>query len=84
MRTIKALLLSKHLEADGNIVYIADGDADTMIVTCALQYAGQESEVNVVADDTDVSSFDVSLETQYGRCIFLVRSEEEYDGVENT
>ena len=45
------LLLSKHLEADGNI---ADGDADTMIVTCVLQYAGQESEVNVVADDTDV------------------------------
>ena len=48
------LLLSKHLEADGNIVYIADGDADTMIVTCALQYAGQESDINVVADDTDV------------------------------
>ena len=25
-------LLSKHLEANGNIVHIADGDADTMIV----------------------------------------------------
>ena len=30
------------------------GDADTMIVQCALQYATEESEVNVVADDTDV------------------------------
>ena len=30
-------LLSKHLETDGNIVHIADGDADTMIVTYALQ-----------------------------------------------
>ena len=30
------------------------GDADTMIVQCALQYATEESEVNVIADDTDV------------------------------
>ena len=42
------------MEADGNIVHIADGDADVMIVTCALQYAHEESDVNVVADDTDV------------------------------
>ena len=42
------------MEADGNIVHIADGDADVIIVTCALQYAHQESDVNVVADDTDV------------------------------
>ena len=35
-------LLSKQLEADGNIVHIADGDADTMIVTCALQYDGKK------------------------------------------
>ena len=42
------------MEADGNIVHIADGDADTMIVICALQYAGKETDVNVVADDTDV------------------------------
>ena len=47
-------LLSQHLEADGNIVHVADGDADTMIVSCALQYAAQGREVNVVADDTDV------------------------------
>ena len=46
-------LLSKYLEAYENIVHIADGDADIMI-TCALQYACQESDVNVVADDTDV------------------------------
>ena len=50
-------LLSKYLEADGNIVHIADRDADVMIVTCALQYAHQESDVNVVADDTDVLVF---------------------------
>ena len=71
-------LLSKYLRLDGYVVHTADGDADTMIVTCALQYASQGSVVNVVADDTDVP-----LETEYGRCIFLVRSEEEYDGVEN-
>ena len=41
------------MEADGNIVHIPNGDADTMIVTCALQYASQ-NDVNVVADDTDV------------------------------
>ena len=44
----------QYLEADGNIVHIADGDADTMIVKCTLEYAGQECDVNVVAHDTDV------------------------------
>ena len=48
------MLLSVHLEADGNIVHIADGDANTMIVTCTLQCAGKESDVNVVTDDTGV------------------------------
>ena len=48
------LLLSKYLRLDGYVVHTADGDADTMIVTCALQYASQGSDVNVVADDTDV------------------------------
>ena len=47
-------LLSKYLRLDGYVVYTADGDADTMIVTCALQYASQGNDVNVVADDTDV------------------------------
>ena len=30
------------------------GDADTMIVQCALQYVSEGSDVNVVADDTDI------------------------------
>ena len=30
------------MEADGNIVHISDEDADTMIVICALQYAGKK------------------------------------------
>ena len=47
-------LLRIYLEADGNIVHIADGDADTMIVKCTLEYTDQECDVNVVADDTDV------------------------------
>ena len=47
-------LLRIYLEADGNIVYIADGDADIMIVKFTLEYAGQECDANVVADDTDV------------------------------
>ena len=42
------------MEANGNIVHIADGYADTMIVICALQYAGKELDVNIVTDDTDV------------------------------
>ena len=42
------------MEGDENVVYTADGDADIMLVTCTLQYAGQGSDVNVVADDTDV------------------------------
>ena len=48
-------LLSHFLEADAQVVDICSGDADTMIVTCALQYATQGTkEVTVVADDTDV------------------------------
>ena len=36
------------------IVYHGNGDADTSIAQCALQYADQGHEVSVVADDTDV------------------------------
>jgi len=42
------------LEADGQIVYNSTGDADTLIVECALQFARQGRELSVVADDTDV------------------------------
>ena len=48
------LLLSQSLEADGQIVHNNTGDADTMIVACALEFANQGSQVNVVADDTDI------------------------------
>ena len=47
-------LLSHYLEADNQIVHQSAGDADTMIVACALQYATQGIEATVVADDTDV------------------------------
>ena len=47
-------LIGRYLRDDGQVVYQSDGDADTMIVQCALQYASEGSEVNVVADDTDV------------------------------
>lgn len=48
------LLISQYLKDDGQVVHQSTGDADTMIVQCALQYAIEGSEVNVVADDTDV------------------------------
>ena len=45
-------LLSHHLKADNQIVHQSSGDADTMIVDCALQYATQRIEVPVITDDT--------------------------------
>ena len=48
------LLLSRYLRDDGQIVHHSTGDADMMITECALQYAVQGHEVNVVVDDTDV------------------------------
>ena len=48
------LLISQYLKDNGQVVHQSTGDADTMIVQCALQYAIEGSEVNVVADDTDV------------------------------
>lgn len=47
-------LLTHYLREDGQIVYHGNGDADTLIAQCALQYADQGHEVYVVADDTDV------------------------------
>ena len=41
-------------EDDGQIVFVSDGDANTLIVEHALQIARQERNVNVVADDTDI------------------------------
>ncbi len=47
-------LLSHCLRADGHIVNDSTGDADTMIVASALQFASQGNATTVVADDTDV------------------------------
>ena len=47
------MLLTQYLK-DGQIVHNSTGDADTMIVKCALEFAIRRNEVNVVADDTDV------------------------------
>ena len=46
-------LLSHYLRQDSQIVYNSTGDADTMIVKCALDFAAQGNEVTVVSDDTD-------------------------------
>ena len=48
------LLLSLYLVSDGHTVHTSTDDADTMIVSCALEIANNGMEVNVVADDTDV------------------------------
>ncbi len=47
-------LLSHCLRADGQIVNNSTGDADTMVVASALQFASQGNATTVVADDTDV------------------------------
>ena len=47
-------LLTKYLKEDGQIVHNSTGDADTLIVKRALEFAINQDEVNVVADDTDV------------------------------
>ena len=47
-------LLCRYFEADAHVVHNSTGDADTMIVECALQFAIGGREVNIVADDTDV------------------------------
>jgi len=47
-------LLGNRLSASGLPVQYAAGDADTLIVSCALQTARQQRPVTVVAEDTDV------------------------------
>ena len=49
------LLLSRYLESDAQTVHNSIGDADTMIISCALQMGTEGSkEVIVVADDTNM------------------------------
>ncbi len=48
------LLISKYMRENGQVLHSSTGDADTMIVQRALQYASEGSDVNVVTDDTDV------------------------------
>ena len=48
------LLISRYLRHDRQVVHQSTGDADTMIVQCALQYVSEGNDVNVVADDTDI------------------------------
>ena len=47
-------LLSRHLEADGQVIRTSTGDADTLIVAHALRYTSQGKVVNVVTEDTDI------------------------------
>ena len=48
-------LLSRHLANDGHDIRNSKGDADTLIVSTAIQYTKkQENEVAVVANDTDI------------------------------
>ena len=47
-------LLSHYLKANAEVVHKSPEDADTMIVSCALQFATQGNDVIVVANDTDI------------------------------
>ena len=44
-------LLGHHLKANAQVVHNSSGDTDTMIVSCALQFATQGNYVIVVVDD---------------------------------
>ena len=74
------LLISKYLRDDGQVVHQSTGDADTKIVWCALQYAIEGSEVNVVADDTDVL---VLLMYHWNEYIFSFRGWKRFKDLEN-
>ena len=71
-------LLSYYLKVDDQSVHQSAGDADTMIVACAIQYAIQGTKVTVVADDTDVLVLliNVSLEERDGRYLFFMRNKQ--------
>ena len=48
-------LLSKHLGNDGHDIRNSKGDADTLIISAAIQYTKkQDNEVLVVANDADI------------------------------
>ena len=47
-------LLSRHLANDGHDIRNSKGDADTLIVSTAIQYTKKDNEVVVVANDTDI------------------------------
>ena len=42
------------MKANAQVVHKSPEDADTMIVSCALQFATQGNDVVVVANDTDI------------------------------
>ena len=47
-------LLAKHLEAIGHCIKISKDDADTLIVSSALEFAHNGQTVTVLSEDTDV------------------------------
>ena len=47
-------LLAQHLQADGYTTQRSNDDADTMIVSAAIDVAGRGESVTVFANDTDV------------------------------
>ncbi len=53
---------------DNQIVHQSPGDADTIIVACALQYATQGIEVTVIADDTDILILLMHHAKRDGKC----------------
>ena len=47
-------LLSHYLKANAQVIHNSPEDADTMIVSCALQFATHGNDIIVVADGTDI------------------------------
>ena len=47
-------MLTDHLQANEHIVKQAQADADTLIVSTALDFAKNQQTVEVIANDTDI------------------------------
>ena len=47
-------MLTDHLKSNGNIMKQAQADADTLIVSTALDFAKNKQTVEVIANDTDI------------------------------
>ncbi|KAK6175983.1 hypothetical protein SNE40_014355 [Patella caerulea] len=76
--------LAEMLKTDGHAVTICNADADTVIVQKALNFAKNEQNVTVVANDTDVLIMIIYHWTDEMSDIFFRRETQSKKNIENT